>query len=212
MINIKYKHLIWDWNGTLMNDTWLCVEVLNTILERRRMPRVSVDAYRTQFEFPVIAYYRQLGFDLDADPFEAISVEFNYEYDRRREECLLHENAWEVLESHTQAGRSQSILSASLHERLEEIIEFYQLTSFFHHLLGLGNIYAEGKIDLGRQCINALDYDREEILLIGDTVHDFEVATACGIDCVLVSHGHQHHIRLEACGVPVFESLSSIDI
>lgn len=212
MINLKYKHLIWDWNGTLMNDTWLCVEVLNSILERRRMPRVSVDAYRTQFEFPIIAYYKRLGFDLDADPFEAISVEFNNEYDRRREECLLHEDAWKILESHAQAGRSQSILSASLHERLEEIIEFYQLTSFFHHLLGLGNIYAEGKIALGRQCINSLDYDREEILLIGDTVHDFEVATECGIDCVLVSHGHQHEERLDACGVPVFESLRAIEI
>ena len=212
MINLKYNHLIWDWNGTLINDTWLCVEVLNSMLDRRQMPIVSVDTYRTQFEFPVIEYYKQLGFDLDTCPFEAISAEFNNEYDQRREECSLHDDAWEILESYKRARRSQSILSASLHSSLKEIIDYYKLTPFFHELMGLKNIYAEGKIDLGRQCVNSLEYDRREILLIGDTVHDFEVATACGIDCVLVSHGHQSQERLEACGVPVFKSLRTIFI
>ena len=212
MANTRYNHIIWDWNGTLMNDTWLCVEVLNSILQSRQMPSVSRESYRAQFDFPVIEYYERLGFDLVTEPFEDLSVEFNNEYDRRREECLLHEDAWTILESHAQAGRSQSILSASHHERLAEIIEYYELTSFFHHLLGLENVHAEGKIDLGRQCINAIDHDRQEILLIGDTVHDFEVASACGIDCILVSHGHQHHDKLDTCGVPVFESLRAIDI
>ncbi len=93
MANTKYNHIIWDWNGTLMNDTWLCVEVLNSILQSRQMPSVSRESYRAQFDFPVIEYYERLGFDLVTEAFEDLSVEFNNEYDRRREECLLHEDA-----------------------------------------------------------------------------------------------------------------------
>ena len=210
MIDSNYKHIIWDWNGTLMDDTWLCVEVLNSSLQSRQMPPVSRESYRAQFDFPVIGYYQMLGFDLEAEPFDSLSVEFNNEYDRRREECTLHNDAWNILESNAQAGRSQSILSASQQESLEEIIEYYGLAPYFQHLWGLTNVYAEGKIDLGRDCINTLNCERDSILLIGDTVHDFEVATASDVDCILVSHGHQHHARLESCGVPVFESLRAI--
>ena len=32
----NYRHVIWDWNGTLLDDAWLCVEVLNGLLARRR--------------------------------------------------------------------------------------------------------------------------------------------------------------------------------
>ncbi len=209
--NTNYKHIIWDWNGTLFDDTWLCVEVLNSILQNRQMPAVSRESYRAQFDFPIIEYYERLGFDLDVESFDTLSVEFNEVYDRRREECNLHSDVCEILGSNVQAGRSQSILSASLQERLVEIIEHYGLTPYFQNLMGLTNIHAEGKVELGLQCIHSLDYDRHEILLIGDTDHDFEVATACGIDCALDSHGHQHHLKLEACGVPVFESLGAID-
>ncbi|MEM9226864.1 MAG: HAD family hydrolase, partial [Verrucomicrobiota bacterium] len=86
---MAYKHIIWDWNGTLIDDTWLCVEVINQIMALRKMPPVNIDSYRAEFGFPVIEYYHKLGFDLEHDPFEEISVEFISEYNRRRMECHL---------------------------------------------------------------------------------------------------------------------------
>ena len=49
-----------------------------------------------------------------------------------------------------------------------------------------------------------------EVLFIGDTEHDFEVAQAIGVDCLLLSHGHNCYSRLVHTGAPVFRSLKNI--
>ena len=76
---MPYKHAIWDWNGTLLNDTWLCVEVLNGLLARRGRAPITTNDYRENFGFPVIKFYEYLGLDADADTFEQVSREFIYD-------------------------------------------------------------------------------------------------------------------------------------
>ena len=48
------------------------------------------------------------------------------------------------------------------------------------------------------------------MLLIGDTLHDAEVAAAADVDCVLVAHGHQSKERLKQSGAQVVDSLEAI--
>ncbi|MCX6282944.1 MAG: hypothetical protein NTW31_01715 [Bacteroidetes bacterium] len=71
-----YKHIIWDWNGTLLDDAWLCVEVMNGMLEKRGLEKVSLDFYRSVFTFPVRDYYEKLGYDFEKEPFEEVGMEF----------------------------------------------------------------------------------------------------------------------------------------
>jgi phosphoglycolate phosphatase len=206
----QYKHIIWDWNGTLMDDTWLCVEVINGILSRRGMLPIDEYAYRKHFDFPVSNYYQWLGFDLERDRFEDISLEFITEYEKRRVECALQPGVFDVLEMIRSIGIFQYILSAYSQKPLEEIVQFYGLSSFFKKLTGNTNIHAGSKVELGRNKAAGFNCDPKEILLIGDTRHDFEVADAIGADCVLVSHGHHLPERLKECGVPVLSSLDGI--
>jgi len=46
--------------------------------------------------------------------------------------------------------------------------------------------------------------------MIGDTVHDSEVADAMGIDCLLLDHGHMGKERLQKTGRKVLSSMSQI--
>ena len=73
---MKYKHIIWDWNGTLLNDTWLCVEGINNSLEKRSIDTITKEVYRRVFSFPVKDYYERLGFDFKKEPFEVAGDEF----------------------------------------------------------------------------------------------------------------------------------------
>ena len=71
---MPYKHIIWDWNGTLLDDGWLFVDVMNTILKRRKMNTITLEKYREIFGFPVKNYYIKLGFDLEKEPFEDLGI------------------------------------------------------------------------------------------------------------------------------------------
>jgi phosphoglycolate phosphatase len=206
----RYQHIIWDWNGTLMDDAWLCVEVLNQLLQRRSLPPVSMEFYRREFGFPVVNYYRKLGFDFEKDSFEKVSHEFIETYNRRRLECSLYPGVNEVLRLLKERGVTHSVLSAYRHDTLQEIVRHYELDSHFMGINGLGDIYANSKVELGLGWIKQLPFDPSEILLVGDTEHDYEVAQAIGVSCVLLDHGHHESTRLRSLTDRVLSDIHSL--
>jgi phosphoglycolate phosphatase len=174
----KYQHIIWDWNGTLLDDAYLCVEIINEMLRRRNKPQVTHEKYKKEFGFPVSELYVKLGFDTHGESVETLASEFVSEYDRRCHECKLQSGAFRALESWAAMGATQSILSACQQVRLEE------------------------GVDVRMQ--------RAQVLLVGDTIHDFEVAEAVGVDCFLIPSGYSTRKRLESCQTTVLDSLDRL--
>lgn len=203
----KYKHIIWDWNGTLLNDLDLSVELINKVLQKRDLPVLSVDQYREIFTFPVKDYYAKTGLDFDKESFEIVGKEWMDGYESRKHECQLSAKAEDVLQLIKQKGIPQSILSAYSQTSLEGIVAKFGLSGYFSHLIGLDHIYATSKIALGKELIANLQLQKGEALLIGDTLHDFDVACEIGADAVLIAGGHQDKARLAATNSPVFDTM-----
>ena len=207
----SYKHIIWDWNGTLLDDTWLCVEVLNGLLERRGKGAISESDYRENFGFPVIDFYHYLGFETDTDSFAKVSREFIGDYEARwLNEAALHPDTSDILAQLSQLGHTHSALSAAKQEALEIGIQHFGIRPHFTGLMGTDNIYAQGKVSQGKRWIEHLPWNPEEVVLVGDTLHDFEVAQAIGTQCILIAHGHHTAERLAQTGAPVMHSLNEL--
>ena len=109
---MQYKHIIWDWNGTLLDDRWLCVEAINETLSKRNMNTITDDEYLEIFCFPVKDYYEKLGFDFNKEPFSVSGTEFVDYYNSKFHEPRLQTGVKEALKSVLDAGLTQSILSA----------------------------------------------------------------------------------------------------
>ncbi len=211
MINIKnYKHIIWDWNGTLYNDVELCANLMNILLEEADLPIISIEKYRNVFTFPVIDYYKALGHDVDTENWERISHQFIRDYEAKKYDYSIYPDAVEVLEKIKNFGISQSILSAYKQETLDELVSYFNIANYFVKLVGLDNIYAAGKIENGIKWMKELGFAKGEVLMIGDTLHDCEVAKAMGADIVLISSGHQSLNKLKSCNVPIIDNLSEL--
>jgi phosphoglycolate phosphatase len=204
------RHIIWDWNGTLWDDTWLCVEINNHMLQRRKLPPITIELYRDKLCFPVCDYYCQLGFDYDQDPYSSLAEEFIEEYGRRRFECALQDGSRGLLDTLSARKIPQAVLSAYQHTTLLQAVEFFGLTDRFSEIIGLNDIYASGKVENGKAYMASLSMDPAEVLFIGDTLHDFEVAEAMGVQSVLVANGHNSRARLESSGTRVFDSLHEV--
>ena len=197
-IALRYRHIIWDWNGTLIDDLDICVEVMNGLLARRGIPLLDRVRYHALFDFPVRDYYSRLGFDLAEGGFERLSVEFISAYETRRLDCRLHSGAEEILSAVARAGATQSILSAYRQKTLVEVVAHFGLAHHFVRLTGLDNIYAHSKEELGRAWIAELGLPPADVLVVGDTLHDLDVAGNMGADCILVAAGHHPEARLRA--------------
>lgn len=187
----KYKHIIWDWNGTIFNDVELSVDLINSLLRQYQLKTVSLSEYRNIFTIPVREYYEKIGFDFSRDSFEVIGKLWMDEYERRKFECDLYEGIRDVFEKINSLNIRQSILSAYSQHTLDEMVRHYNLQKYFDNVAGLDNIYAASKLHLGVDLIKRVGCKPEEVLLIGDTLHDLEVATAIGANCALLTCGHQ---------------------
>ncbi|MFA5257394.1 MAG: HAD family hydrolase [Opitutales bacterium] len=207
---MSIRHVVWDWNGTLLDDVWLCVDVLNTMLERRGLPKVNNEHYLRNFRFPVVEVYRDFGFDITNGAFERMSAEYIDAYQARREQCALHADAHEVLAALKKAGYGQSILSAYRQDMLDSMISGMKLDHYFDYLAGNSNIYAASKVDYGRRLLEKIGVAKDEVVMIGDTEHDHEVANELGIPCILLAHGHNERPRLEKTGAKVLPDLKAV--
>ena len=102
-------------------------------------------------------------------------------------------------------------LAASIREELREKTELLKkergVTPYFDRLLGLGDIYAKSKVEVGLAYLQEEGFDPAKAVMIGDSVHDFEVAQALGVGCVLQSSGHQPPETLCRTGAPVVAGL-----
>lgn len=204
----KYRHVIWDWNGTILDDVALCVEVINSLKLRRGQPALSIEKYRAIFQFPVKNYYIEAGFDFSDESFEKVGKEWMDEYETKKFGCGLRPGIMEVLQGISASGIGQSILSAYSQRALNETVGHYGLSKYFTRLCGLDTIYAPGKVALGKKLMEELGNRKGETLLVGDTEHDFETASAIGADCVLLADGHQSREKLEKTGALVLNELT----
>ncbi len=207
---LRHRHILWDWNGTLLDDAWLCVDVVNGILGPLGLPAVTLESYREHFDFPVVRYYERIGLPTDPEQFDAISHRFIAGYHERFGECSLRAGAEDVLRTLHGRGTAMSVLSASRQDLLELAVGRFGIAQYFASLNGIDTIHATGKLERGRDLVDALGTVPAECVLVGDTVHDFEVAQALGLDCVLLADGHHGRARLEATGAPVIDSLAAL--
>lgn len=196
----KYKNIVWDWNGTLLDDVNIGHDALRQMLERRNMGTITLEEYKDQFGFPVRAFYESLGFDFERYDWHEISLDFVNTYDALADGVALTGGARKVLENLQQSGVNQYILSALNEESLHKMVLDFEINSCFCSVCGSDNIYADGKIPRGQRMIAACGINPEETLMIGDTLHDAEVAEALGFSFLLYSGGHNSKWRLQEKG------------
>jgi len=206
----KYTHIIWDWNGTLLDDAWLCVDVMNGMLRERGLPLKTLDEYRELFDFPVRDYYAKLGYNFDNEPFDEVGMEFIVRYNQRQNEASLHPEVTGVLAELSARGYSQNILSAREQQELISETRTLGVFGYFDRIQGLDDHYAHGKTDAGLHMMEEMVVELSRILFIGDTRHDAEVAAELGIDCILIPNGHHSEGRLKTLGVPLVPSLNHL--
>ncbi|MBQ9431210.1 MAG: HAD family hydrolase [Kiritimatiellae bacterium] len=205
------RQIIWDWNGTLLNDIDAALAAANQMLASRDLPTLTLDRYREIFGFPVRGFYRLAGFRLETEDWDAMACEFHRIF-LSQPTMRLFDDTIPALEHFQKSGYRQVMLSASKQELLTGIIGQFKLTPYFDAVKGIDTLYGTSKIELGKELLRQSPIPPERTVMIGDTLHDAEVAAALGTSCILVARGHQSLGRLQTTGVPLAANLSELRV
>ena len=204
------KHIIFDFNGTLINDVDLCLSLLNDLLESQGKATIDLNKYRNIFTFPIKDYYIAAGIDFNIESYESLAVKFIEKYQPQSLKCGLYDKTYDTLQYLKNKNIKLYILSASEKNNLLQQCKSYDIDKFFDEILGITNIHAASKLDIGIDFIKRNNISSDEILFIGDTLHDYEVAEAMGIHCALVKCGHQSVEVLSKANVVIYDSIADL--
>jgi phosphoglycolate phosphatase len=204
------KHVFIDFNGTLLDDVDLCLDLLNRMLKDQNKELVDIKKYKEIFKFPVKDYYVDAGIDFNIEPFESLAKKFMDEYVIEYKKCKLYDGIIDTLDFLKSEGINLYILSASKQSILDEQCRYFNLSRHFDKIIGIKTIYANSKEDVAIEFIDSSNIDKQEAIFIGDTLHDYEVAKAVGINCILVESGHQSHNVLKAANTTILKDLNEL--
>jgi phosphoglycolate phosphatase len=208
---MNYTYCIWDFNGTIFDDIGASIKAVNTLLAERGLPTLeSKERYHEVFDFPIIDYYRRIGFDFDKEPYEVVAPLWVELYLENSKSSGLFEDVIPALDFFESQGVKQSVLSASELKMLMGQLKDLGIYDRFEEIMGIDNIYAESKLALASAWKER--HAGERVMFIGDTTHDYETAKLLGADCYLVSAGHQPEYKLRTAGedAMIFPSLNSL--
>lgn len=204
---MPYTYLLWDWNGTLLDDLQISVDAVCDILKETGLPPTTAESYRSQIEIPTERYYQKL-FDLQRWPLSFLAERYMQNYRRHIRRARLHKGAAEALAAFSNAGIRQALVSSFQQQLLYELIDLFGIGGYFDFISGAQDCFAKSKIERARNLLAEREISPSRTVVLGDMVHDAEMAAALGSDCILLSCGHQSREALERCGLPIAESLS----
>jgi phosphoglycolate phosphatase-like HAD superfamily hydrolase len=206
-------HIIWDWNGTLMDDFGLLLAAANSTLVAHGGEAVDVHRYRSSFRRPVHLFYAELlERDVSGEEWERLDAHFHAHYSANLESVALSAGATDVLAAIASEGHTQSVLSMWFHRQLVPFVEARGVAQHFVRIDGRpADAPAGSKTPHLARHISALHLDSCELsglVMIGDTVDDADAATDNGIPIVLYAGGEFDAERLAATGAPVAATLT----
>lgn len=209
---MKYKYIIWDWNGTLFDDVKISVDTMNIMLEKTGYKnRINSELYKNIFTFPVSDYYQKAGFDFSKDRFDDLAKIYVEVYTALQFTAKINSEAENVLRRIKSQNIKQIIVSACEKNRLLNQVKHFGIQNYFDDILGIDDDLAVGKAGIAKNWFDKNSISKSEVLFIGDTTHDFEVSNQIGCDCILVSCGHQSKDVLETTNAPVLDKLFQIE-
>ena len=202
------RHVVWDWNGTLLDDLPIVIEAVNASISEFGEGPIDGDGYRDHYTRPVREFYDSLfGRVVTDEEWLRLNALFHHAYFDLARSVGLAPDAVEAMDLVESLGWTQSLLSMSPQEWLDGIVARLGITDRFGRVDGLTGVTG-GLKDVHLEAhLTGLDVSGPLAVVIGDTPDDVAAARHVGARPILF-HGGSHHMDLlETQGVPIAETL-----
>ena len=204
------KYLIWDFNGTIVDDVKLGVNCINQLITKYlKRPPLKIREYQDIFTFPVKDYYEKVGFDFSVLDFKKLGNEWIELYDEGFKDVTVFEDVVALLNEARNKGYRNVVISASKEDKLKSEMAYLNLTSYFEEILGINDIYATSKLAIAQKWA---EDKKGELIFLGDSLHDEEVASSIGAKCYLISRGHQSKKVLQKGQSTIIDNLKGVSL
>lgn len=206
---MRYKNIVWDYNGTIIDDARLAVDAENLVLQSYGLPEITLEYYLKECEMPILNFYNKI-FKMEDYDFSEIAERFVSNYDKLFDTADIFPEVREMIEALSVSGYNQGVISGFEGSRLKSSLRKFGLDGYFRFMSGSDDIDCGDKSERAVMVVGKYGFDPKETLFIGDMYHDYETARKVGADCVLIAKGHQGAEVLRSYGITVLDSADEL--
>lgn len=208
----KYQVIIWDWNGTLLNDIWLVMETVNDLLQKSGKQHLSVAEFKANFEYPITKFLSNLGFPNDPETLNMLYHKFIEKYEMNVSDSSLMPHGMEVVKNFYSAGVKQILMSMRRKKQVLREAKGFGVFPFMHQVIANKSDLEYDKFEMLNRFLKYNPLETENVLCVGDTIYDWQVANHFGIDCVLLSGGYQDLTQYADKKIHIIQSLKELQL
>lgn len=209
MRDSRPRHLVWDWNGTVLDDFPIILRSTNESFRAAGLPEITADQYRTNIKMPIRAFYTDiLGYEPSDEQWELLDSTFHRYYVQYEKGAQLSPGLPTLLQEWADSGRTQSLLSMYHDDKLVPVVAHHGIASYFALVQGTVPPRPARKGGHLADHLRRLDVDPATVVLIGDSPDDAHAAESVGARAILYSGGFAAADSLRATGAPIVDSLA----
>ncbi len=202
----EYSTIVWDFNGTLIDDVNAALLSVNDMLRKRNQPEIDLLRYKWAVDSPISKFYDKIFIpgtvDLNRDCYE-----FDEGYERHLSKNPIMNGALQIVRHFHDIGKTQVVISASQIDKVRNRLKEISLFEYFDDILARKDLMAKDKLYLAERYFSEHEITPSKTLVIGDCVADFQMAEALSCDCVLTTQGHQGREEFKATTATIIDSL-----
>ncbi|MDX1351495.1 MAG: HAD-IA family hydrolase [Thiomicrorhabdus sp.] len=210
----KYKAVIFDWDGTLMNSEARIVDAIQTAAKECGLPVLPYDESKQiiglSLENAILGLYPDLELSKVVMMSEAYTQCF---LEESNVEMVPFDGAEALLLNLKQQGIKLAVATGKSRKGLDSVLAETGFGVYFD--MTRTPVESASKPDplMLTQILNAFNLQVEEAVMIGDTTFDMEMAQNISMDRVALSHGvHQTEVLSEFNPVATLDSLNDLNM
>ena len=193
------KNIIFDFNGTILDDVQISFDALNACNTKflGAGSEITMKYYKDTFSFPVGDYYVSMGYDFNKLDFVEVADYFHDYYGNRWKECHIFPDFLETVKQLKEKGINVYIITASYRPLIEAQLKYFNIEDLFTYVIAIDDKFGGSKVDVAKKYFSSHPINLDETIMVGDTLHDYEVANNLGIKPILYCSGHNSKEFLE---------------
>lgn len=205
-----YKYILFDLDGTILDTTQGVIDAVKITITQYGFSMPS-DEILKSFVGPPMQKSMAETFNLDKETALQVANNFRANYKKYSlYKAELYPNIIEMFEKLIDKGFKIAIATNKSHENAEGIIKYFGLDKYCDYYMGSDLAGKLTKADIVEKCIEVLNADKKQTVLIGDSEFDLVGAKHVGIDFLGVTYGFGFKMQEDIQGNLFFNNVKAL--
>ncbi|WP_028356902.1 HAD-IA family hydrolase [Brackiella oedipodis] len=186
---MAYNTIVFDWDGTLMDSTWSIAVAIQGACRDLGVPEPTMQEAKWVIGLGMSEVIPKIAPNLSQPQLQEFLQAYRRHYFTQDQDLKLFNGIPQLLQQLKQQGLNLAVATGKSRVGLNRALDKHQLTPLFDITRTADETRGKPHPQMLFEIIDELMVEPEQVVMIGDTSHDIQMAQNAGVDSIAVTYG-----------------------